>query len=264
MGTAFDDLAFLAGSANRATVLLSLSNQPRDRHELEAETGASRVTLGRILADLTDKGWVRKQGHTYEVTGVGKLVATAFGTFLETMETISQLGPMAPWLPVENFGFDIERLDDALVTVPTTADPLAPYRRAAHTQRNASSLSVLTNATAPQNIEVIWRRTTAGDLKIEAILTGDVIDTIRSDEQMAAQFRDILASGQAEIRRYSGDIPFIVSIADETVDIAIADETGMPRGLIQVTDDAVRSWAEQTIARYRDQSDPLTCDAFSA
>lgn len=263
MGTAFDDIAFLAGSQNRAAVLLAVADAPHDRHELERETGASRVTLGRILSDLIDRGWVRRANNEFHVTGVGKLVATAFQTFLETMETVSQLEPIAPWLPVEDFGFDIERLESATVTIPTTADPLAPYRRAADTQRTASSLSVLTNATAPQNIEVIWRRATAGDLEIKAILTPGVIDTIQSDEQMASQFRDILASGQAEFRRYDGAIPFIVAVADDQVDIAIADEVGMPRGLIQVEDEEVRDWAKRTFERYRDQSEPLSSDAFS-
>ncbi|WP_336360190.1 helix-turn-helix transcriptional regulator [Haladaptatus sp. ZSTT2] len=263
MGTAFDDLAFLAGSENRPAVLLAVTERPHTRDELEAETGASRVTLGRILADLTDRGWIRRRGRQYEVTGLGRLVANAYKTFFETMETVAQLQPLAPWLPVEDFGFDIDRLEDASVTIPTHSDPLAPYRHAAHTQRQASSLTVLTNATAPQNIEVIWRRTTAGDLTIDAILTHDVIDTIQNDEQMASMFRDILASGQADIRRYNGDIPFIVAVADDLVDIAIADEGGLPRGLIQVVDEEVRSWAEQTIARYREQSMELSVESFA-
>lgn len=52
------DITFLARSEHRIAVLDALQEAPRARHELRELTGASRVTVNRVLDDLEDRGWI--------------------------------------------------------------------------------------------------------------------------------------------------------------------------------------------------------------
>jgi hypothetical protein len=54
MNSAGDDVVFLARSPNRLAVLCAFVDGPTDRRALERTTGASRITVGRVLGDLTE------------------------------------------------------------------------------------------------------------------------------------------------------------------------------------------------------------------
>jgi hypothetical protein len=71
MTRALDDVAFLARSRNRVTVLEALSERHRSRAELEASTGVTKVTAGRV----TMRG--RMTGPFDGVAPSGRTAATA-------------------------------------------------------------------------------------------------------------------------------------------------------------------------------------------
>ena len=58
MTTALDDVDFLTRSEHRVTVLETLADEPHEYTELKDLTGVSRVTLGRLLAQFEEKGWI--------------------------------------------------------------------------------------------------------------------------------------------------------------------------------------------------------------
>lgn len=93
-----DDIEFLSRSINRVTVLEELSSYPQTRARLEASTDVSKVTIGRILDDFLDRGWIVKTGDTYQTTPIGEVIATDFSQLRTTVETAQKLRSIAPYL----------------------------------------------------------------------------------------------------------------------------------------------------------------------
>lgn len=73
MYSSLNDVKFLAQSSNRVAVLDALDESPRPPHELREVTGASRMTVHRILDDLKDRGWIIRENGQCESTHLGAI-----------------------------------------------------------------------------------------------------------------------------------------------------------------------------------------------
>ena len=133
-----DAVDWLTRSENRIEVLELLIVERHERSELQVLTGVSRVTSNRMLAELEDRSWIRRDGHSYETTPTGKLVIEALDELLDTIATGQKLGDIQQYPPTEEFGFDLRRLGESRVTRPTESDTLAPLSRSATLMREAT------------------------------------------------------------------------------------------------------------------------------
>lgn len=101
MNTALDEIEFLARSPNRIRVLDALTAEPIERYDIEDATGVSRATLGRILDDFEERGWVTREGRQYETTHVGNYVDREFTGLVERFEPVPALNQVGQWFPQE-------------------------------------------------------------------------------------------------------------------------------------------------------------------
>ncbi|WP_336361109.1 helix-turn-helix transcriptional regulator [Haladaptatus sp. ZSTT2] len=257
------DIEFLARSTNRVVVLDTLATRPCTRDELIDATGASRVTLGRILTDLQTRGWIRKDGNEYRATSIGRLVATQFNELIETTETANKLHDIIQWLPADEFDFPLTCLHDATIIRPSQSDPLAPIRWAATYLRQADEVEMLTHSVAAENLEANWQAVANGTQQLSAVLTRGVVETIREDAVLATQMAEMVETGNASIHEYDGDVPYVVMVTDHKTLLGVDDDQRMPRALIITEDEHVRAWASDTIAEYRRAATLVTPELFS-
>jgi predicted transcriptional regulator len=250
MESALEEIEFLALSANRVEVLTRLAEQRRTRRELEDETGASQATLGRILTDFQDRSWVRKDGSDYVATATGRLVAQGFADLLDILETESELRGLVRYLPTHAMDFDLRHLADATITTPTQTRPNAPVQRLVELVEDAEAVQAFSHAFNEQNLTVIERRASAGDLSFSGVLSRSAVEALADDSALRERFRSLLAAPAAAVRVREEGIPLAVTIADETVHLLLRDETGVLRASIDTDDDAVRSWAADTFDHY--------------
>ncbi len=260
MGTALDDIAFLARSPNRFAVLEALATGSLDRRELMDDVGISRATLGRIFADLQERGWIEQADGRFRTTALGDIVATEFANTRETISTVEKLGAIAQWLPTDEFDFDLRRLGDARITVPTQSDPLAPVRRAVDRVRTADHVLLVTPATAPENLAVMVDRVESGTLSMDIVMSRTLLETVSANDTMRVEFARLFDSERTTVYRYDGEISFIVAVVDDTVDIAISDDEGIPRALIESDDESVHAWATERFDSYRRRSEAISDD----
>lgn len=254
MRPAHDDAAFLAGSPTRADVLDGLVERPRDRAALADATDASQPTLSRTLAGLETRGWIERDGDTYRATVIGRLVAGRYRSFLDALERAQRLAIAAPELPVESFGFDLDRLLEAEIVVPSTADPLAPTRRAAAHVRDARDVRILTHQVAPDSVDALRDR--AGEQTVRAVVTPAVVETMLADDGLATAFDSIVAAGDVTVRVHP-DVPLVLAICDDLVGMGAPDATGAPTAVIESRDAAVYAWAEATFDDYWARAEAL-------
>lgn len=249
MGASLEDIAFLARSENRVAIFRALADRARTRRELETETGVSRSTLGRALGDLEERGWVERDGRTYEPTNAGVLVLERFVPLLETMGGFRTLGTALELLPVEDMSLDIRHFADARVVTPTEVRPSAAMEYSIEKQRDADQLEAVARTVPPYPVAETHEMVTSGQLDATFVLDRAYLESLSADDKMRTQWSD-MTTGSATVRCHEGPIPYVLLVFDETVHIWPCDDEGGTWGLLESENPAMLAWAQDTIDNY--------------
>lgn len=258
-----EEIEFLALSPNRVDVLRLLSAGRYTRTELARETGASQATLGRILGDFDERSWIERDGSEYTATATGQLVAAGFTDLQNILETERRLRGIVEYLPTEEFGFDIRRLAEATITVPTQTRPNAPLQRLLSLLREGDEVRTFSHAFNEQTLTVVREQTQAGDQTFEGVFSRGAIDALADDASLRGQLRDLLATDRASVRIRDDGVPLAAMIVDDVVYFLLRDDHGILRASVDIDDAAVRSWARDAFDDYWESADPLEGDALS-
>ena len=265
MGTPLENVSFLVRSENRVAVLDALATGSAVRGELGESTGIGRITLSRVLRDFTERGWIICENDQYALTSVGKLVHAAFEELLDAMAIAEEFGTVADLVPMDD-DFDLGWLSDANKFVSTASDPFRPLRRAIEGLESTTTLTLLTNATAGETIEVMWQRATAGELVIEAVLDDSTLKRIIQNPDTHRLLLELLERDSVQINRYDGTVPYILAVLDDRVHLGLSDAEGGNVVLIESSNTEVRAWASRTFETYRRKAthlDPSDADLRS-
>lgn len=264
MSSAVDDIAFLANSENRVAVLRSLINGTHSRHVIAEKTDVSRVTLGRILDELEDRQWITQQGQVCDITPLGAWVIEEFTALSKMMESEQTLRQVFQWFPAEDYGFHISCLADADITLISRADASAPISTLIKQFEIGGRVYAFSFAITSQFLDACWRHVMDGRVTWEWVFTTEVLDVLTNSPEMARQSREMLESGKAEYRHYEGDIPYVVIVSEEMVNLRLADADGAATALIQSNHDPVRAWAETTFQEYWRDGSPIEANVFTS
>lgn len=240
---AIDDIAFLAGSRERAAVLAALEQEgglPKDG--LVERCDAARVTVSRNLERLADRGYVRADGDHWRLTPLGELVAGEFLALADSVGTAGELEPVLRRLTADAFDLDPSALAGARVTESTAASPYAPAERHAETLLAAERARMVLPAISAQSMRDTRDPIVRGALSLELVVAPSVARTFRTD--LADLVGDLLATGNVTIHEAEGAVPFFLGLLDGTVQIGVSDDEGIPRALAETDAEPVFSWAE--------------------
>jgi predicted transcriptional regulator len=257
MDPAFDDIAFLARSANRVEALELLTDSPHTRRELRATMDASRVTVGRIVADLTERRWATVEGDTYRTTPTGELVCREFRALRDAVDAATNLRDFVEQFPREWLGFDLRRLADATVAVPTETEPTAPVGLATEAMVEASHVRIVAQSIITEVLTVQRERAATGDLTGEAVLSESLAEAVTSENRLAERLAELVTDGSIELYRYPGSIPATFGVYDhERVGFGFVDD-GRPSAGVLTDDEVVCAWAESTVDDYRERAERI-------
>jgi predicted transcriptional regulator len=263
MESALEEIEFLALSANRVEVLGLLAEGRHTRNELATATGASQATLGRILGDFKDRSWIRHDGSEYVATATGRLVAEGFTDLQEILETEGKLRDIVDYLPTHAMDFDLRRLSDATITVPSATRPNAPLSRLLDFIRDGDDVRTFSHTFNGQTLRVVQERVTAGDQRFSGVFGRNAIDALADESELRNQLEALLAAEDAEIRVREEGVPIAIMIVDDVVYLLLRDENGILRASVDTEDAAVRSWAEDSLDHYWRTATPLEAETLS-
>ncbi|MFB1065872.1 helix-turn-helix transcriptional regulator [Natrinema sp. H-ect4] len=263
MESALEEIEFLALSANRVEVLGLLAEGRHTRNELATATGASQATLGRILGDFEDRSWIRHDGSEYVATATGRLVAEGFTDLQEILETEGKLRDIVDYLPTHAMDFDLRRLSDATITVPSATRPNAPLSRLLDFIRDGDDVRTFSHTFNGQTLRVVRERVTAGNQRFSGVFGRNAIDALADESELRNQLEALLAAEDAEIRVREEGVPIAIMIVDEVVYLLLRDENGILRASVDTEDAAVRSWAEDSLDHYWRTATPLEAETLS-
>lgn len=257
MESALEEIEFLALSANRVAVLGLLAEGPHTRRELAERTDASQPTLGRILRDFGDRHWVEHDGDAYAATATGRLVAEEFTDLRETIATEQRLRDVMEWLPTDEMTFDLRRLGDAEITVPSRTRPGAPVGRVLDLLGRSDRVRIVSYAFNEASLDAVRERVLGGEATFEGVFSPEALDALAADPALRDRLRDLLGSERAAVRIHDGPVPLAVTVTDDVVHLLLRDDDGLLRAAVDTDDEAVLAWATETHERYWRDADPL-------
>ncbi|MGM0718511.1 MAG: helix-turn-helix transcriptional regulator [Halobacteriota archaeon] len=247
------DVAFLARSATRVEVLRALTERPRERRELATSTDTPRSTLGRTLGELEERGWIERNGRIYEITTAGTLLVERFAPLLETVAVLQKLGDAVELLPMDEGALEVEDLADARFVTPTGMNPTAPFDHGIERLSEATRFRCVAQTAPPRYAEAINEGAVSGRFTAECVLDGTYLDDLEDDPASNERWREV-AEGPSTVRRSEEPISFVLLILDGTVHLWLCDGKGENQGLVESTNPAVISWANETVDRYLERS----------
>ncbi|MGQ5518082.1 MULTISPECIES: helix-turn-helix transcriptional regulator [Halococcus] len=266
MNPGIDTIQFLAMSAHRVSVLEALRDGPTDRRELCEASGASSPTIGRVLADFSERRWLVRDGSTYGLSPLGEYVADRFLALRGAMEIEEKLREVWQWLPVEMPGFSVGLFADAVVSYPGPGYPYEPVERLGHLIGSTSSLRGFDNIVyKSSNLE-----TACG-----AVLEGMTFEYVFTPEALEGTFAwnpdrimEVADSENATILVHDhlpdGDRCGL-GIVDDRAGICCHDaDTGALVAVIDTDAPEAREWAISVFEEVRAEATPLDSAAFES
>jgi predicted transcriptional regulator len=266
MVDAFEAISFLTRSENRVDVLECLAGGPHTERELVAETGVSDVTVGRVLEDFEERGWVVETDDGYRRTRIGDMLAEDYSRLHDSMDLACRLGPVRDLFPVEEFSFDLRLLTDARVSAPDGFDPLRAVDRWKELLRGADRFVGVAPAATGTTVvaEPFHEEITEHGLEFSAVVSQQYYETVTSRAETRRLVREELAAG-AEMYLAADETEFQVSVAafDDVATISAYDDAGNLRAGIESRAPPVHEWVLDTYETHREDATRLTPEDFA-
>ncbi|GAA0451169.1 helix-turn-helix transcriptional regulator [Halococcus morrhuae DSM 1307] len=257
-----DDAEFLIRSANRVRLLELLVEGPHERRDMQDDIDVTRVTMGRLLGDLEDHGWVERRSHDYHITPLGRIVFEDLDVFLDTIWLAQKLRDLISHVPTEDLPIDLRRLGEAEFVCGDPADTDAPIRRMSDLMGNADHLRILFSIVMEAGPRTTAERAEAGADTAEAVLSAGVVEVGRNNHRLSEYFRRWLEAGD-RVYRYDGEMPHTIVLADESVLYFVVNDRGNVLGMFVIEDEAVFAWAEETFEQHKRAAERLDVDVFT-
>ncbi|WP_363467026.1 helix-turn-helix transcriptional regulator [Halogeometricum borinquense] len=258
---AVEAVAFLARSEHRVRVLELLSDGSRTRDELKMGTSVTRVTLSRILRDLEERGWVRRNHETSEycLTAYGKLVYEDFSQLLGTMSVGQSYPDLVERLPTEWFDFNIGVLAEGERVVSENADPMAAPRAVANAVRRASSVRALVGSFTSLPMHAHAEATRQGtDPDAKVVYDSEAAAVALDNPDIRTRWQNIESEhGEAIYYSVEERFPCNVDLIDDEVYLSVGDEHGRTFDVIRCGHPTVVTWARELFERKRTHATPL-------
>lgn len=261
----FGEISFLTRSENRVRVLTTLADAPYSERDLVAETGISDVTVGRILEDFADRGWILEEDDHYRTTRAGDLLAADYRQLENSMDLVCRIAPVREYLPIAEMDFDFRHLTDARISDPDRFDSLRAVDRWKQLLREADRVvgtapepTATTVVAEPYHAEI-----TAGNLEFDVVVSRAYYETARARPEMRPLLREILQAGGQLHLATEEEFAAQVALFDNLATMSGYDEAGNLRAGIESSADPVREWVRETYEAYREDARPLTTEDFA-
>lgn len=258
MDSARKTLQFFADSAHSVLVFEALSAGVTRSSALAEETGASRSTVARILAEGESRGWIASEGSQYELTTEGQITLEVVRDCLQTVEGIQHLGEAIDWLPSPVHSLDYCHLRDAEIITGTTSNPTEPFDYVSERIRKGDEIYTLAWTGVPRLTKLINEQAEAGKIACEAVMKASFFDTFDGESEAVSNWR--APAAREEVWTYEGAVPLSLHMLDEKVLIWLDEQSGdelVVRGVLVTENPVVLSWAKELYAEYRTEAELL-------
>lgn len=248
--------ALAAVVSRRRDFLDALASGPRSKPALVEATGTSRSTVDRAIDALQEEGLVTRDGGTYELTLTGRYALREFDAYRSRLDALQRAHDVLGVLPS-----DAAVEPDALVDADVEESPHYPndvaFRSIVDLIREGDRLRAVGPALPPRYIGNVDECVARGDLAVEFVMTGTVLDMI--GRVPCEDLRRLARRDAVTVYELDERVPYALWIVES--------ETGTDGGLVVYTDsgvkgivrndtDAMTEWAGDVYEEYRARAEP--------
>lgn len=262
---AMDEVAYLSRSTSRVRILDALAVDSYTRSDLEKTTGIARTTVGRIINEFEERGWVhRTVDGAYTATPTGEGIISEFKPFVASIQTIENLGDLVAWLPTDEVPIGLHFFTDATVRRPDPTDPMSTIEDFNDRLTGVSEFHCLVGVAPPIPFERAMRDGVVNrGLRTEHVITADELSYLLEQPERLPRWRDYIEAG-ANVFLYDGQIPCNLFVFDDTLVITNSQsDIGESLVGIESGNEAVLSWAHEVITKYKEEAERLDSLAFT-
>jgi predicted transcriptional regulator len=245
---------FLLEAVRRAPLLRSLRSESADAGDLAESVDMSRSTIHRATNSLENYNIVEETNGTYELTGLGEVIAEEIETFSTRACTALSLKQYLNSIDMNGNGIPVEYFIDAKITRRKSRQPHATLHRIIELIESSDSLQMFSTVLSPVYVDVGYREMMNGT-KIEAIFDREAIDIMLSEYPEKAH--ETIATGNFDVYTHDG-LPFELFILDDKIGMAAHNENGTAEVLVECDDPLAIEWAEDLYAKHLSKADSLT------
>jgi predicted transcriptional regulator len=261
MRAAFDDLNFLMGSENRLAVLQAAVDEAKTREELVEEVDSSAVTVGRILTDLLDRGWIQRNETGYLASFFGQAIAEDAATLARTVETADRLKPVCEYMDTDHLDIDPRVLAHGTMSRGPEDSAFDHVDRWAQLFRSCDKFTGITSQVPMTLVEVLLEQLRAGELEVIGAFPGDFVDRLLDDQELRTGFREAIEHGASFYRDDQGDWDFAIGLYDANrMSFVGFDDSGTPRFKVESDHPQLRNWGDETADRILERSEPISIE----
>ena len=177
----FEDLSFLMGSENRKQVLETIADRPHTQGELVDAVGTSEVTIGRILDDLLERGWIERIDDQFVATIFGDAVSSDMAALERTMSVAQRFSSITPYFSRSELDFDPRLLDRAEMARSPSDSAFEHVDYWAQSFRATDTFRGLTSHVPLMILEVFIELLQDDEFALSAVLAGEVVDRLMAD-----------------------------------------------------------------------------------
>jgi len=206
---------------------------------------------------MEERGCVRETVDGYALTAYGKRLLRNFVEFAERAESIHHLQPFLRRVPPQEFGVDVSHLEDARVTTASANDPYAPLQRQVDIVQTAREFRLCADILGRNLFEQICSRIADHGCEGELVLTADALETFESEATFADLYAELTRTERVQIYEFPGTLAYALGIVDDSVQISVEDDRNHVHALVETDASAVREWAEERYAAYKQRADPV-------
>ncbi|GCF16017.1 hypothetical protein Harman_39520 [Haloarcula mannanilytica] len=257
--TAIEDVAFLIRSQHRIHILQLLSEGPQTRDALLTATGASRVTLSRILSDLEDRNWIDRSYENGElsITDVGAAIYEEVAELIETVHVGNEKSHVTGQLPIGWRGLQLRHLVDSEVVVDDAADPMAASRAVADAIAESGSVRVLASTVTQLSMKNgLASRRNGVRPDDQVVFDADATEVCLENDSVTEQWTALESTAETPTF-FSYDQPFpceVYLVDDRTVFLMTWGKTEGATTVIKSENSRVVEWARVTFQNLRSES----------
>ena len=203
-------------------------------------------------------------GHSFQTCGLpweafydtlqwGQSVAREYREFEKRLQVIARLKEFLRWIDPVEFDLDLALLTDAELLLPESYNPYAMVDRNVELLRSAGTVRALVPFGTRHALEAIHESVVYNGNYIEGVVTPGSANAFQSNPRYVELFEELVPTGRFRVFVCDGDLPYLLSVLDETVKIGV-DEQGEPRAFLETDSAEVNEWADSVYNDYKQQA----------
>jgi predicted transcriptional regulator len=154
------------------------------------------------------------------------------------------------------FDLGLEHLADAELLLPKSSNPYAMVDRNVELLRDAATVRAIVPLTTLHAMEAVHENVVHDGGQFEAIVTREVADASEANPRHAVLFDEVVAPERLKIFIYNENIPYLVSILDETVHVGVHKGVE-PRAIVEADSEDVNEWANGVFGEYKQEAEQI-------